>query len=360
MVSLYIDNIFGKRVHKGEISFEPFITEKIRNTVFKFSNELILRDLDFLGKKISVKINLPNARANWDESAYYLIQEVKLNGKKIGKGASVAATNLVNGSYFEITLDKIKLSKDRINLFKKTRNLVLKNISNNEVERFYSPKTPELFQITSDYGKPSLSFKVNSAKNIGLNVFRNGALIASGLKGNSYVDKSYTGENTACYTVEAQFLSSGNRSHHSEAHCFWKAGDITTENIVGNYNTDSFKPKKSGHYGLQLSYNNFGHLGTGITAAVKKLDVIINDNAEIDMSGVFAMPHHGRNQYWVDSNFIRVYLEKGISYHFRVSDFYNMSYFTHFENYLHLGGESGPYNHANLSKIKILYLGPAL
>lgn len=356
MISLYIDNIFGKKIHKGAIRFEPFITEKIRNTVFRYSKELSLIDLDFLGKKINVRIKLPKTNANWGESSYYLIKEITLNGSRISKDASVAVKNLRNGSLFEITLGDIENNQDGINLFKRTKNLVLKNLDN-EVERFYSPLTPELSQISTMYGKPKLNFKLNSNRDIAFNIFRNGELISSGLKSTSYIDHSFTGKETPCYTIEAQFISSGNKSHHSEPHCFWRVGDISSENII-NFTAKSYTPKKSGYYGLQLSYNNQGHIGTGITAVVKKLDVIVNDGPTI-ASGVFAMPHHGREQYWMDSNFIKVYLEKGRVYQFKISDFYNMSYFTHFENYLHLGGESGPYNHANLSKIKILFLAPA-
>jgi hypothetical protein len=357
MVSLYIDNIFGKKVHKGAISFEPFITQKIRHTVFKYSNELNLKDLKFLGKSISVKIKLPKITGYPADSGYYEILSTRFNGKLIAKKASVDASELGVNNNFEITLGRVLKSNSGINLFKRTKNLVIKDIGN-EVERFYSPLTPYLGSITEEAGVPKLNFGTNSYRKVLFNIYKNGELLTSRVNTRTFKDNSYTGKETACYIIEAEFQSSGNKSHHSEPQCFWRKGDISSLNALnGTYELSNFSPKKTGFYALQVSYNNPGHLGTGITAAVKKIEVSIASNNENVGTGVLAMPHHERGRYWIDSNFIKVYLHAGVQYQFKINDFYNMSYFEHFENYLHLGGQGGAYNHANISKLKILFLG---
>jgi len=95
-------------------------------------------------------------------------------------------------------------------------------------------------------------------------------------------------------------------------------------------------------------------INTGITAAVKKITVYNQTLGKIEKVGIFMMPHHEQDSYFRDSNFIELELDSSYIYQFEISDFYNMSYFEHFQSYHYRGGRSGAYNYVNLSALKVL------
>ena len=379
MLSTYLDGAFGKEVEGDKIRFNPFITDKLRNTILKSSNEITLKDYKFRNKNISVKIKLPASKAKWNEYNYFTIQEVTLNGKIIANDKFISASELQPTNNILITLGDIDFSNERVKIYQITSPYGLSQFS---YEELFSPRTPTLLPIKDSNGQPHLEFLTNSFESVGFNIYRNGKLIAKNIYGSNYVDTTAGNIQTPCYSVETVFRNSKNRSHHSEPHCFWKKNAITqipvTNSAVRSQGTLNFysdhgriylkkwgskkdtlefssqKVDDDGIYALQLVYNNLGSINTGITSAVKKVKVIEDSTGAVVAEKIFMMPHHNRSRYWIDSNFVRVKLKANTSYSFVLSDFYNMSYFDHFKTYLYRGGRSGAFNYANIAELKIL------
>lgn len=379
MLSTYIDGVFGKKVEGNKIAFQPFITDKIRNTILKDSNELSLKSFKYRNKLIDIQIQLPVRKSNWNDFAYYEVESIKLNSKFIKTDEFIKHSDLLHKNNISIILGELKYSNERPSI---TNLNAPHKLSQTDYERLFSPRTPTLHSITDKDGEPELHFGTNNFESVAFNIYRNGKLIANNIFASSYTDKTSSQITTPCYTVETVFKSSKNRSMHSEPHCYWRANAITQipvthPNIrsqgplnffsehgrifLKKWGSSSDKLEFSNHkvnedgtYALQLTYNNLGHINTGITAAVKKVSVINDVTRKIIATKVFMMPHHNREKYWIDSNFVQVELKANTSYSFELSDFYNMSYFEHFSTYLYRGGRSGAYNFANITELKIL------
>ncbi|HAZ11958.1 MAG: hypothetical protein A2X86_07095 [Bdellovibrionales bacterium GWA2_49_15] len=379
MLAVQLRMIFGLEVETAGLRFNPFLTAQIRNTIFKNSNELKLSGYRYLGKLINVRIKLPASSGDVDEKTYYVMTESVLNGtarqdhlKFITKEELQPQNELV------ITLASPQKSPGNIKL-KKLDNPY--GLSSNDYEALYAPETPQLFAIGNRGGFPELIFQSESYRNISYNIYRNGIPLKKQLRQKAFVDNSWERGPTACYVVEAVFDSSGNRSLHSEPQCFWESDSIAVLPVTSSadlsYFTDrgrnfvrlgdgqqeflefrNFSPAKSGTFAMQVNYNNLGYLNTGITAAVKKVQVIDQESGEVTGTGVFMMPHHTSDRPWIDSSFVTVPLSKNGRYTIRISDFYNMSYFEHFVNYLYRGGRNGQYNQVNIAELKILFMAP--
>lgn len=379
MLSTYLDGVFGKEVEGSKIRFNPFITDKIRNTVLKSSQKLVLENFNFRNKKITVEINLPVSKLKWNEYNYYKISEINFNGTKIAADKFIDVTELNATNKITINLKGIKYSNERVKIYQINSPY---GLSQSNYEALYSPRTPTLYPIKDSNGSPHLHFETDTFETVAFNIYRNGKLIAHNIYGTDYIDTTSDNIQSPCYSVETIFKSSGNASHHSEPHCFWRQRSITqipvthpSVNSQGtlNYYSDhgkiflkkwgnkndklefnSHKVHADGTYALQLVYNNLGHINTGITSAVKRVKVIEDKTGAVVADKVFMMPHHNRSRYWIDSNFIPVKLKAGVSYSIVLSDFYNMSYFEHFNTYLYRGGRNGAYNFMNLAELKLL------
>jgi hypothetical protein len=383
MLSLQLNSIFGQQVKYQKIRFNPFITTKIRNTVFKNTNELTLQGIKFHGKNINVTIKLPATTGKYTDNEFYRIKSATLNGKKIGQLVYYSSQELDQSNHFVIELGNVAANQDKITL------LALDNpyqLNDNQFEKIFTPEIPVLYPIKEEQGFPKLYYNTASYRHIYFNIYRNGKLIKSFHNGKDYLDKTFNENETSCYVVEAVFYSSGNKSLHSEPHCYWGKNAIQSIAVTSsqvrtsqypNYYSDhgkiylqnwghqddvleftGFKPNHTGTHALQLNYNNLGYINTGITAAVKLVQVIDESTQQVVTSKSFMMPHHNRERWWIDSNFVTANLEKSRTYTIKISDFYNMSYFTHFESYLYRGGRNGLYNRANISELKVLFLNP--
>lgn len=372
MLSTYLDGIIGRKIEGDKLTFNPFITEKIRNTILKNSNEIILKNLKVHNKSINVVIKLPGLNNKFSDNSFYEV--ISKNNFKLSE--------LQNNSTVTINLGSVKRSTENFKLYKINSPY---NLTSNQYENLFAPKTPTLYSVNNEADDAKLYFDFNSQRKSSMNIYRNGILVAKDIKTNNYLDKSAKHIQTPCYVLESQFDSTGIKSLHSEPHCLWRKDSIRnvpitdpSMNAMGkvNYHSEfdkiylkrwgspedkitfqSLTVASDGLYALQLNYNNLGMINTGITSAVKKIDIYDDQSGKIIKTKVFMMPHHAREMYWVDSNFVTVRLKKNKSYSFKISDFYNMSYFEHFNTYLYRGGRSGAYNYANIAGLKLLFLG---
>lgn len=355
LASTYLNSILGIEVKNNKLIIEPFITSSIRNTILNKSKTIILSNYKIHNKKITLKINLPLQSKNYSADEYYLVD------KKI----QVELKDIKDGSVYELTLTQKNKSYEQINILNINNPY---NLSNQNFEYLFAPKTPTLYPIAHDNGKPHLYFSSNSTKTLVFNIYRNGKLIKENYQAFDYYDFEANGNQTNCYTIESKYHSHSSISLPSEPNCFWPKNAI--DNLSFNkgkliekwgaphekLNFNNYSPIESGIYALQLSYNNFGMINTGITAAVKKITVYNQTLGKIEKEAVFMMPHHEPDSYYRDSNFIEIKLDNSYIYQFVISDFYNMSYFDHFQSYHYRGGRQGAYNYVNLSALKVLRL----
>jgi len=99
-----LDVVFGRDVNMDGIRFEPYITKQMHINVFNGARQLHLKNLDYRGKKITVKVNLPAAGSS--TSGYYTAKTASLNGAQIDLKRFTPASELKNDkpNVFEIGL----------------------------------------------------------------------------------------------------------------------------------------------------------------------------------------------------------------------------------------------------------------
>jgi hypothetical protein len=260
-------------------------------------------------------------------------------------------------------------------------------------QNVFGPRTPVLSSIGLDGAQPTklgIGIDVAGESGVLVDVYRDGVRVAQDLPGTTsyWVDAGSTPlQNSHCYSLETRFVAglsvaSGTRSQHAKPLCFWGTGyeriheiDATQFSNVGGTLVDAygkwhhegwgdagdsssatFTPPASGDYLLQLEYGNgAGPIDTGVTCAVKLVEVSLGDN--VVASGQVAMPHLGGWDQWQGSTFVPLSLDAGALYTITVredGDAINMSERAHFASYGGSGGTAGRFNRANIATIKLL------
>jgi hypothetical protein len=219
-------------------------------------------------------------------------------------------------------------------------------------------------------------------------VYRDGARIAEGLPGTTTTftdpDSADHAARTACYTVEAVFVKSGNASQHARPVCFWgtdrlqffdaQAFEAQGGALVHNHGRWHYEnwgdpghtltvhdvvPTYTGRHLVQvLAGNGAGDFSTGITCGVKAVEVW--DGSELAGRGVLVMPQLATWNDWRDSSFVPVDLVAGTPYRIVIREdesSYNMSDLAHFATYVGTGGASGRFNRVNIAEVKLAFVG---
>jgi hypothetical protein len=229
------------------------------------------------------------------------------------------------------------------------------------------------------------SAQTNSTKEaLIFNIYKNGKLVGKKLTALDWKDSEAANLNIRnCFTVESEFVRTGNRSLHSEPVCvdgnnseFIAVTDkrVKTNLTVTNDKTHFAQPvlqewgaaddrlqfnrikiNSSGLYAIHVVYNNRQHtIDSGVTNAVKALK-LINIKDESAQNGIVQMPNvkdDGAKYPLVTSTAFTVNLEAG-DYILQFSDFFNMSYLASNKTYKGNGGITGPVNKASIAGIKI-------
>jgi hypothetical protein len=198
------------------------------------------------------------------------------------------------------------------------------------------------------------------------------------LDGDATSPWSDTTSTTRCYAVVGELVHAG---QPSEPQCWWGDGYVRTQSVGasgftasgGTWSEDHGRghymdwgapghtlsapitPNFTGEHLLQVTYGNgSGGVDSGVTAAVKWVEVWDGSGALIG-EGPLVMPHRaGGWSDWGDSTFVPVSLQAGQSYTVTIRDGFNMSYLAHYETYLGRGGGAAPSNYVNISELKLL------
>jgi hypothetical protein len=369
-----LDVVFGREADMTGIRFQPSITKKMHKNVFNGARQIQLNNLDYRGRKITVKVNLPDA--SLVDNGFYTAQSVTLNGAQIpldrytkasdfkSDGTNIFVVELINnkvdGSLATVASDTELYGPDKVELDLPASGWALSKDSN------------RLININWTGANPA---------GTAINVYRNGAVVAAEVAGTGWTDtSSEITDQALCYSLERQD-SSGlkNVSQRTDPACYWGndrltfigADQATNNSVAGSHAqlkydhgrrawsdwgvpgeelTFTVTPSFSGSYHVLLRYGNgFGPVNTGVTAAVKQMEV--TGAGQTPGKGVVVMPHLPRWNIWGESTPVPVTLVAGVSYTIKFSDFYNMSYLDSNSAYSGSGGAGGISNRANITEL---------
>lgn len=376
-IGAVLDVVFGRDTDQTGIRFAPYVTKQMHKDVFNGARQLQLRNLDYRGKKITVKVNLPALGASLDGA--YTVKTMSVDGEQqfdLTKHTLAAQLKSEGPNIFEIGLidntenggtAKVTLDSD-----------------------YYGPAMVSLNMTPGNWaatkgadGLVNLSWTGGTPEGTTVSVYRNGTRVATGVTGSNWSDPDSNAANPGtsnqalCYSLERQYdRGLRNVSQRTNPACYWGDSRLTflfafnaTNNSVpgsvtrraddehgrnswadwgtpGEVLTFTFTPTISGTYDILLPYgNNFNNPTTGITAGVKQMEVV--QGTDTVAKSVLVMPHLLNWTIWGESTPLQVKLVEGRSYTIRVSDYYNMSYLA--SNALY-GGSGGA---AQLNRVNI-------
>ncbi len=374
-----IETIFGVHLNDQGIAIKPYLSPAVIE-LLGGGKEARLDNLDYRGHKISVLLTLPKVEAM--AAGFYPLASVALNGKPI-KGDIKLASLGKGSNLITVTFGDIDSREQTITMADNVNPLEHSN------PKVFSPEAPVAVSAELKGGKYQLTFKEGSSKpdeNIRYNIYKNGKQVASRVAQlpNSIAQLQWNDAEKAntelrtCYAVEAVYMSSGNKSHHSEPYCIEgqqsQQISVSDSRVLSNLKpvTDAhyaapvllnwgapddklevrdIKIDSPGLYALYVRYNNRQHtIDSGVTNAVKTLS-IFNGEGKLQQRSVVQMPNLSdeKGQYPLKSSTeIKVWLDKG-SYSLAVGDFFNMSYLQANSSYKGSGGLTGPVNKASIA-----------
>ncbi|WP_229423413.1 MGH1-like glycoside hydrolase domain-containing protein [Massilia frigida] len=350
-LGMVIGNVFGVGVTGSGMEVRPFITAKLRREVFGAASAITLDNLSVRGKRITVRIALPDAT---NETGYYPLKTITLNGAATAQ--SIAWDQLPDNATIDIALGPLQQGDQRIRR--------VDAASCAEGPDVFGPREPS---IAKEATAATLRIDANgNGAGTVYNVYRDGKLVAAGVAAGEWRDRAPPA--AACYAIEAQFSVSGNRSHHSVPRCTGVAVEVPAmvDGVAQPHVKDWGKPgerlrfgavriAQAGEYGAQVRYHNGANqINLGISGGVKWL-VLKDASGRIAAQGVVQLPHARTGKTGVLSTPLRTRLKPGL-YALEMSDFYNMSYLQSNSTFSAAGGAEGPSNKFDVYGARLLHL----
>jgi hypothetical protein len=323
-IGMVLENVFGVQAGAEGLRIQPFITTALRSKTFGQSFALSLRDLNLQRKNIAVTIRLP---AISDRHGHYPVSAIQLNGRQVA--SPIPWDQLGPDNTIDVTLGQVQESRPAITLVNAN--------PYKEDPAVFAPKEPEL-------AKDGTGLRVGgSGAGVSYNIYRDGALVASGLKAGQWSDRKRSA--LSCYAAEAVYPSSGNHSHHSKPLCL---GAVTELPSLGS----KLRMARGGNVHIQLKYHNAANqINLGISNGVKWL-AIRDAKGKVVEQGVIQMPHVKMGQAPAYSTPLAATLRAG-SYTLELSDFYNMSYLQSNASFSAAGGVAGASNTFKLHGVRV-------
>jgi hypothetical protein len=364
-LGMVIEDVFGVRPTASGIELTPFVTAKLRRESLGGSDETVLEDLRLRGKRITVRLHLPEATV---DNGYYRVAQVRLNG--VPAGQAIAWQALRDDNRIDIELGALVAGDQAI-----------RRVSANPYEEsgaVFGPREPVITQLQRN-GRIDFNAGGERAPT-SFNVYRDGELVATNVGGGSWTDKAHRAG--SCYAVEAQYPGSGNRSHHSMPRCL-DAGveaPVTDARVhssvplaqstkrfpqphvanwgkpVDRFSVDAIRVGQPGRYAVQVRYHNGANqINLGISGGVKWMTVK-DEGGRTVAEGVVQLPHSPvaeTDTPTVFSTPLYAQLAAG-SYRVQLDDFYNMSYLQSNSSFSAAGGADGLWNRFDIYGVRLL------
>jgi hypothetical protein len=376
-LSVVQDTVFGQETSATGIRFLPYVTAKLRNTTFPTTDTLGLRNFAYQGTQNQVTVHLPPAGSF--TSGACVVDRVELNGKQI-TGDFVKAELLQPTNVWNIFL---KAPASRLD----DSVLHIADVSN---ERAICGPLQPVWQdgpqggLAIENGHVALNYREDPTENVTFNIYRDGQLCAQGIKETKWVDPMSDDYQAAVhsYAVAAVDILSGTVSHLTPNRSFRtedqkliiEAKDIRNQggNLVSGSHfenwgkpsdelaTSSFQVKHRGRHLIQVQFSNgAGPINTGITCAVKKIEIQTAGTGEVTASGYLVMPQSGDWTRWDMSSTVSAVLNPAEKYTIRIfedTNSRNMSYMKNNDRYTAgTGGGDKSSNYVNVSSIYVLF-----
>jgi len=363
--SVIIDGIFGVEARNDALHLKPRLTHAIARKWIA-SGRIELKNLRWKGKRLNIELHMPSIPATGD--GFFRVQSLELNGQTI--------TDLT-------VLDSQLLAENelRLTLLAETANPPLTlnqpqlgpgpNLGNEEYKQVFAPMEPRLSWENAN----TLRIERREMNPTRWDLYRNGRLFAADIS-----EDSRQVPETGCYTAIQTYQGGSLASHPAPELCRspWSMEFSVANGLLKSRDgapqaqdhnrlhfNDWGRPAQAleitalnvpsdGSYRVEVAFGNaFGPINTGITAAVKWLEVSDISSGTTQSAAVF-MPHQLNWGTWSWSSAAAVQLKAGRAYQLRLTDARNKSYLKHFEQYTAgRGGIDGVVNRANISGIRL-------
>jgi len=379
-LSMVQDVVFGLESSWEGIRFRPFLTAKMRNETFGSTDAIELRGLAFQGTRSRVRVHLPPV--NSFSQGVCVVDRVELNGKPIGP-EFVKTDSLQHENLWEIFLKTPAQT---------TGDAPLRVVDVSNERAICGPLQPRWRDdpqggIALKDGHIVLSYQDDDGANVTFNIYRDGQLCAQGIVQTTWTDPGSDDHRATVhsYAVEAVDARTGNASHLTPSRSYRDqdqqqvipakameniGGDLAEDHHFENWGkskdelqTRAFTVNLRGRYQVRVEFSNgAGPVNTGITCAVKRLEVRKAGSADAIASGYLVMPQSGDWKRWDLSSPVIADLHPEEQYTIRISeDQYsrNMSYLRNNERYTGFGGAGGgaqASNYVNIAAVHLLYV----
>jgi hypothetical protein len=368
-LGMVIEDVFGIRTTTEGLRIEPFITAKMQREAFGSARRIVLQDLRIKDRTLTVEIALPSATK---ASGYFNVQQIELNGKP--STASVPWSALAQSTHIRIRLGALQPGRQEI-----------RRVDGDPLAQdrsLFAPYEPTL-KVSSGATAEIVDLK-NSPATTRYNIYRNGRMVDRNLPAGVWSDSvAHVDAVPSCYAVEAVFLDSGNRSHHSAPLCMAGTqsigvqdvrlvasrpisapGSVRPQAVLADWGnpSDTFSLRdvqvsQAGLVHVQLAYYNDHHaINLGISGGVKWLSLSDQDGRMV-AAGVISMPHADPRNGPAYSTPLSVQLAPG-RYRLQLQDFTNMSYLQSNASYADAGGIGGPVNRFDIVGVRIFSASP--
>ncbi|MBW8901768.1 MAG: hypothetical protein JF619_27485 [Massilia sp.] len=364
--------MFGISTTADGIDVAPFVTAKLRGGVLATGDDVALHNLRLQGHAINVRLRLPPvppAGAN----GYYAVERVLVDGKPAGRHIPWNAL----GAHSDIDIQLGALVEG---------DTAIRRVNANpyeEASAVFGPREPRIDRVARAGGRNTVTIAAADGQpGITYNVYRDGRLVAANVQAGAWTDRS-GGTSASCYAAEAQYTSSGNRSHHSVPRCVDAGVAIAAtdprmhanvalapanarfaEPHLANWGqpSDRFTVRDvrvpaTGGYAVQVRYHNGANqVNLGISGGVKWL-TLKDESGRIVAEGVVQLPHariDKANTPTVYSTPLAARLKANVAYRIEMSDFYNMSYLSSNASFSAAGGVDGPSNRFDIYGVRLL------
>jgi hypothetical protein len=364
-VSVVVNGMFGLEVEDQTLHIRPGLTHAIAKRWVP-GRRIALHELQWRGKRLQVEMHWPSVSVASD--GFFKVQRIEVNGQTLAQ-PSIAFDQLKADN--QLRMELVADSSSQPLTIHQPNVGMGPGLSNEEYRQVFAPMEPRLNWVDADTLRMD-SREMNATR---WDLYRNGRLFAENLAADTLrVPKE------GCYTAIQSYEGGTLASHPSPELCQlgwnWEftAANGGLKSVDGaseayDHNRQhfndwgwpkqvleivSFQVPQDGDYRVEIAFGNaFGPINTGITAAVKWIEVTDLSSDASQGTAVF-MPHQSHWNVWAWSSAAGFKLKAGRNYRLRISDARNMSYLQHFELYTAgRGGMDGALNRVNISGVRL-------
>jgi hypothetical protein len=373
-LSVVQDVVFGLETDWHGLRFRPFLTPGMRDAYFAGRATIDLRDLPYRGTRHNVTVRFPTTTGTGRGA--YAIAGIKLNGRAVSSDF-VRLEQLAAENSWEIELGAAAPESGAVSLVNPT-----------DRTKLYAPAAPRWDDaggaVRIEGERLALHFQPATNPAVTYTLYRDGREVARGWQGTKWVDPDSADfrQRLHEYAAVAVDPATGFSSHLTPVRRHLLPAQLTTVpfaklTVTGGKSSGGqveawgapgdriesqpFTVAQAGRHAITVRYaNGSGPINTGITCAVKRIEIVRAGTGEVVAAGYAVMPQLGTAERWEDSSPLEATLRAGESYVLRLHEdpiARNMSYLAHNARYTSWpGGGEQPYNFISVGSFHLVRL----